>query len=346
MVILTIALCVAYVACDDICKGQEHGSFQQDSKNCSKYYQCVNGKGVSLTCPNDYLWKDENKWCDFPYNVECGDRPNPHPAPESLCTGLDGVFLADPKVCARYYVCAKSYAVQKSCGGSLLWNDALKYCDFPQNVDCGDAAVEKPHVESDEICKDQPNGSYHEDYKNCSKYYQCVNGTAKSLTCPNDYLWKDENKWCDFPYNVDCGSRPNPHPAPESLCSGLDGVFLADPENCSKYYICAKGYAVSKACGGNLLWNDAMKYCDQPGNVDCGETATGKPQPTHKPEENGCPAVDGPVDVLLPNPADCSTFFKCFRGKPVLHKCQPGLLWNDKMKYCDYPENVECVTKM
>ncbi|XP_026478351.1 protein obstructor-E-like [Ctenocephalides felis] len=312
LVILTIALCVAYVACDDICKGQEHGSFQQDSKNCSKYYQCVNGKGVSLTCPNDYYGKMKIN------------------APESLCTGLDGVFLADPKVCARYYVCAKGYAVQKSCGGSLLWNDALKYCDFPQNVDCGDAAVEKPHVESDEICKDQPNGSYHEDYKNCSKYYQCVNGTAKSLTCPNDYLWKDENKWCDFPYNVDCGSRPNPHPAPESLCSGLDGVFLADPENCSKYYICAKGYAVSKACGGNLLWNDAMKYCDQPGNVDVGETATGKPQPTHKPEENGCPAVDGASRCPLAQPAD-ALLFQCFRGTKSSTQMQTRTFMKTKM---------------
>ena len=56
-----------------------------------------------------------------------------------------------------------------------------------------------------------------------------------------------------------------------------------------------------------------------------------------------CPAVD-PLDhtVLLPNPADCSSFFSCSNGVPILMHCPDGLHFNDKLDVCDWPQNAGC----
>nr|DAA34695.1 TPA_inf: salivary mucin [Amblyomma variegatum] len=59
----------------------------------------------------------------------------------------------------------------------------------------------------------------------------------------------------------------------------------------------------------------------------------------------GCPPVDrrGDNATLFANPNDCSTFYICSQGKPVLLECPKGLLFNDATKTCDYAYNVKCV---
>ena len=75
--------------------------------------------------------------------------------------------------------------------------------------------------------------------------------------------------------------------------------------------------------------------------TSAGTTVT-RPADTCKPRV--CPAVD-PVDhtVLLPNPADCSTFFSCSNGVPILMHCPDGLQFNDKLDVCDWPQIVGCI---
>ena len=56
-----------------------------------------------------------------------------------------------------------------------------------------------------------------------------------------------------------------------------------------------------------------------------------------------CPAVD-PLDhtVLLPNPEDCSSFFSCSNGVPILMHCPDGLEFNSEVDVCDWPQNAGC----
>ena len=65
-------------------------------------------------------------------------------------------------------------------------------------------------------------------------------------------------------------------------------------------------------------------------------------QPGPGPDES-CPAVD-PLDhtVLLPNPADCSTFFSCSNGVPILMHCPDGLHFNAELDVCDWPQDAGC----
>ena len=57
-----------------------------------------------------------------------------------------------------------------------------------------------------------------------------------------------------------------------------------------------------------------------------------------------CP-TPGPLEytVLLPNPTDCSSFFSCSNGIPVLFQCPGGLHFNNELQTCDWPDNANCV---
>ncbi|XP_050481465.1 peritrophin-1-like isoform X1 [Bombus huntii] len=51
----------------------------------------------------------------------------------------------------------------------------------------------------------------------------------------------------------------------------------------------------------------------------------------------------GQHDIFLPNPDDCSTFYLCDRGEPLLMQCNEGLEFNPKLRVCDWPkQTVRC----
>uniref|UniRef100_A0A671LP55 chitinase n=1 Tax=Sinocyclocheilus anshuiensis TaxID=1608454 RepID=A0A671LP55_9TELE len=65
-----------------------------------------------------------------------------------------------------------------------------------------------------------------------------------------------------------------------------------------------------------------------------------KPTTTPRPTTTADPITSfclGKPDGLYPNPADTTTYFQCFRGNTYLHKCQPGLVYVDACKCCDWP---------
>ncbi|KAM6980678.1 chitinase, acidic.1 [Aplochiton taeniatus] len=63
-------------------------------------------------------------------------------------------------------------------------------------------------------------------------------------------------------------------------------------------------------------------------------TTTPRPTTTRNPITSFC---EGRPDGLYPNPADASTYFQCFRGNTYLYSCQPGLVYVDACKCCNYP---------
>ncbi|XP_063072715.1 chitotriosidase-1-like [Engraulis encrasicolus] len=63
-------------------------------------------------------------------------------------------------------------------------------------------------------------------------------------------------------------------------------------------------------------------------------TTTAAPTTTPDPIKDFC---KGRPDGLYPNAADETTYFQCFRGNTYLHSCQPGLVFVDACKCCNYP---------
>ncbi|KAG7229515.1 hypothetical protein INR49_031939, partial [Caranx melampygus] len=65
-----------------------------------------------------------------------------------------------------------------------------------------------------------------------------------------------------------------------------------------------------------------------------------KPTTTPGPTTTRDPIADfcrGRPDGLYENVADKTTYFQCFQGNTYLHRCQPGLIYWDSCKCCDWP---------
>nr|XP_050033455.2 peritrophin-1-like [Dermacentor andersoni] len=60
---------------------------------------------------------------------------------------------------------------------------------------------------------------------------------------------------------------------------------------------------------------------------------------------SGCPPADDKDSdaTFIANPLDCSSYFVCQQGLPVLMPCPAGLLFNDALNVCDHAYNVSCV---
>merc|ERR1711973_174034 len=53
-------------------------------------------------------------------------------------------------------------------------------------------------------------------------------------------------------------------------CSGeADGTFIADPNDCSKFFVCSHGEATSHQCVEPLLFDPSQNVCNWPSAVDC-----------------------------------------------------------------------------
>ncbi|KAM3878005.1 chitinase, acidic.1 [Diretmus argenteus] len=63
-------------------------------------------------------------------------------------------------------------------------------------------------------------------------------------------------------------------------------------------------------------------------------TTTPAPTTTRDPVTSFC---SGRPDGLYANPADKTTYFHCFNGYTYLQRCQPGLIYWDSCKCCNWP---------
>ena len=110
------------------------------------------------------------------------------------------------------------------------------------------------------ICPRRANGLIpNPDPTLCTTFYQCANGVATLQTCPWPLVFHADVKGCARPLTGECIS-PNP------ICP-TDGAH-ADPNDCSKYFLCSWGMATIMSCPSGTVFNP-NGYCDWPANVDC-----------------------------------------------------------------------------
>jgi len=214
--------------------------------------------------------------------------------PDGTSCPPDGLHVyVDPEHCSRYWECYNGCLNHVTCQKDYLFDPVHEWCDFPQNVCCGERDCDNRDCNdecdpSDGFDCPEANGFF-ADPKNCIKYWQCNNDIAVSHTCDKkngqQLLYRPEDVQCDWESRVECGDRPicdendencAPQPVhtttPASVCNEIpcdhgDGFY---PEgSCAQCFCrCVGGAHYETCCAPGLFFNPAVEQCDWPGNIN------------------------------------------------------------------------------
>jgi hypothetical protein len=149
-------------------------------------------------------------------------------------------------------------------------------------------------------------------------------------------------------------------------CYGLYGIF-PHPTDCAKFFDCQSPVQSIKTCSFGLMFNAKLNVCDWSYNVVCPGQSTTTTTTTTKltttttiltttststtttattttsgykpivaiPECNG-------LYGYYPHPTDCAKYLDCQSPYQAIKTCSSGLLYNAKLKICDWSYNVVC----
>jgi len=182
------------------------GLFPHD-EYCDYYYECdpSTGEAILQACPNGLAFAGSKRGvvsnCDYPHRVGCPDGQRvmgQQPIGSENCQWQYGVF-PHATSCTRYWQCWNGTATIQQCPFSLLYNDVIHSCDWPDNV---------PDCQKHPICKDSPNGAVAIE-KSCQRYWLCVGGYPRLQRCPAGLAFTPTNMRCELAQTV-AGCEPPP----------------------------------------------------------------------------------------------------------------------------------------
>lgn len=103
----------------------------------------------------------------------------------------------------------------------------------------------------------------------CSRYYVCQHTTLFERSCAPGLLFNNLSGQCRLPQFSFCALSCPLNDNPSNL------VFLPNFQDCSRYFICDSGRAISRGCADGLLFNTDENWCDFPENVKCDSRGNG-----------------------------------------------------------------------
>lgn len=173
------------------------------------------------------------------------------------------------------------------------------------------------------VCYGAQDGLFIPDYTNCSNYYACVNQIGYLQTCPSGYAFDSKAQACNYASVVTCSTCP-------SNASGLQ--FIAVPNVCDKYVICAGGSAFMQTCMDGLEYNNETTQCDFSRNVKC------------NPPPASCPSSTSDVLTFVPNGGECTRYTICYKGTGYIQQCSSELVFNPSQNTCVLASSYTCPT--
>merc|ERR1711973_241954 len=212
------------------------------------------------------------------------------------------------------------------------------------------------------------------DPDDCTSYWWCADSCPAKRKCERNYLFSSQLQLCTGNTKGDCGDRPckdpmhcpSEHPTtptgpPTTTpcdhtfdCVAAGNGWFGDSYNCRKYWHCYEGVGEHMICKDGLLYNDVLIQCDYPDRVDCGD------RPICGPCDEDCVTQPEPV-TTTPAPTckhECTTdglfaegccentFCQCYGHHGYVLHCEPGLVFNEVTKTCDFTFNVPCCNKL
>ncbi|XP_022245745.1 uncharacterized protein LOC106462710 isoform X2 [Limulus polyphemus] len=403
---------------------QARGQFSHPT-DCEKFYDCWDDVVLKRCCPGGLLFDQSDRICKEPEKVDCGERKRPiinkveqqdHAnktkelevkdktvEKKVKCPQLRGQF-PHSTACEKFYDCWDEVVLERDCPLGLLFDQDNRICNEPEKVDCGNRTEPKIDYEGSGKCP-KPYGLF--PTIDCSGFYYCINGEPFVHNCPDDLLFDDQRKRCEFPKSVVCsgkytevipvdktreqedniiesdkqvisenntkrdendndnqiisedgikpendilcdtkdeqrkknkdkGDKREPIRLKDYVCPGHRGQF-AHETDCEKFYNCWDEVVFLEQCPLGLLFDAKRMICNDADRVSCGSRV--KPITDYKPTKE-CPEPVG----LFPKDDDCFSFYHCVGGIAFPNRCPSGLKFDFASGSCGHPNDVVCVS--
>ncbi|KAH8371738.1 hypothetical protein KR093_008759, partial [Drosophila rubida] len=279
-----------------------------------------------------------------------------------LCTGrVEGSLVSHPFDCNAYFACSAVPQLYY-CDQGLIFDANRLECDVPErafcsakeaqpvstsstsnsasNVDLGwwDHKPQPSFVAVDvatgqavsPMDKYDPNhvecrhfGAYFLPHpSNCQLYFICAYGHLHRHQCGLGTLWNYKSSECKLSANAECYGHNSVQPSIQS-----EVATSTAPGQVTVCYIVSTSSSLASSSTSTSSSSEAP-------------TSPTAPSPPRAPQSTlTCPSQR---QSYLPHSGDCSKYYICIAGMPVLTSCPRGLLWDQKSGYCDQAKNVKC----
>jgi len=167
-------------------------------------------------------------------------------------------------------------------------------------------------------------------------------------------------------------STQAPTTSPSELPTEATGATLNCPaghsgylpyDECTKYFYCQNGQVIGDImdCAAGLLFDVGYQYCNWANLVTCAAPPVASPPtpqpvastqaPTNPPKES---PTEPPLSIECPSgftglrPSDdCTQYYHCYKGVVMggLSTCPGGTLFDLERQYCNWENDVTCVSK-
>lgn len=168
----------------------------------------------------------------------------------------------------------------------------------------------------------------------CTRYFLCFDGTPVERVCSPDLYFSRSLLRCVRREDSDCDLETKLCPAtndPNNI------IFLANQEDCQKYFICYDGEPTEMDCGRQLHWDPLNNWCIPAEYSTCVPSFV-------LPEirEIDCPPESMNDLLFIHHPEDCRFFFTCFQMQSRLQRCANRTLFDYIIATCRLSDQARC----
>ncbi|XP_061390505.1 mucin-2-like [Musca vetustissima] len=311
------------------CSHEPNDTLLPYEPNCALYIVCYNNTEYLGGCPKGQYFDVLKGMCssegnsqsclygsttEMPTSTTTTTTPKPNMGP---CYGVaNGGKVPYPNNCRKYIECHDPIPVAMECPEGLEFNSDLGECVRPEDANC---SIKTTTTETP------------------------TTTTSSSIT---------NTSTTNTPTTTEYTTS-----SPANICADLPtGSTITYPADCSKYYMCLNGNAVLVSCMPNTYYNPASGECDTSSPTQCREglptppttellpttTTTELPTTSSTTTTPANICADLPTGSTITYPADCSKYYMCLNGNPVLVSCMPNTYYNPASGQCDTSSPTQC----
>merc|ERR1711936_234102 len=153
-----------------------------DPEECSNYWRCIGGCAEKRQCQEDYLFDDgEGKgYCNYPDQVECGDRPcnDPHhcPAKTTVATNTTQTTVATTQTTPSTQPSTITTTIATTTTANVSTTITTKTTASTTTIaTTTPGTTQCPQLPDGTACPPGPPKDF-PDPEECSNYWRCIGG--------------------------------------------------------------------------------------------------------------------------------------------------------------------------